>query len=72
MNLMEKFIEVIVPNERIWWGQVLYFDVLELAQSFNLSFDPNIKIQDLTLKLPFRSMIRDLIYKYTKPCKLRI
>jgi hypothetical protein len=32
----------------ILWGQVLYFDVLELASLSNLSFNPNIKIQDLT------------------------
>ena len=27
------------------WGQVLYFDALELAPLCNLSFSPNIKIQ---------------------------
>jgi hypothetical protein len=30
-----------------FWGQALYFNVLELALLFNFSFDPNIKIQGL-------------------------
>jgi hypothetical protein len=35
-----------------FFNTLLYFDVLELAQSFNLSFDPNIKIQQAVAQKP--------------------
>jgi len=38
-------------------GQVFYFDVLELGPLFNLSFDPNIKIKDLTLMTTLRHAV---------------
>jgi hypothetical protein len=45
--MVEQKTKINIPSKSLR-GQVLYFDVLELAPLFNHSLDPNIKIKDLT------------------------
>ncbi len=45
-------------------GQGLYFDILKLAPLFNPSFDPNIKIKDLTPMLLMTAQALILQRKY--------